>query len=734
MSRLTLGHFLTAAGGRLVRDDVATATPFSPSTDSRSLRAGDSFVALRGPSFDGHDFVRAALAAGAGALVVERLDMVPADCAVPVVVVADTKDAYLRGAAAARRLATRTHLVAVTGSTGKTTTKAMAAQLIGKFRRVVATPMNENNELGVAKLCYALDDSVEVAIAEFGARHPGEIAQLVAIAAPDVGVLVNIGEAHLEFFADREQLARTKFALFEQGARAVCNAADEWTRRLAAESGIDTRALWARLCGDPDVPGLAIEAGEPGGGRVAISLGASHAYAAWHLLGEHHLRDALLAAGAALQCGLQFDEAIAGFGDLHLPPGRFESHAAPSGATIVYDAYNASPTSVRHSLRALAAMPARRRVAVLGSMAELGDGAAAAHEATGADAAQAGIDELYCGGERAQALAAGAIAGGMPAHAVHTYLTNAEIAATLRATLREGDAVLLKGSRVQRMEEILDALLIDDAPRSNKFDRSIPIERSVERSTSVDRTNEDAAGGRMNSTAPSFLVRAPDLPARIVALPIRTPVIHSGDDLAAVVAACVRGIAAPDDVVCVSETAVAIAQGRSIPAEAIRPSKLAVMLAERAGSYATMNQPESMQLVIEHVGAAKVLAAAVAGVAGRLVGRRGDFYRALGPAVAEIDGYTGTMPPFERHIVLGPREPDAAATRIAQACGAHAAVVDANDLKKVEVLGASERVDRDAVRECLRHNPHGNSDQQTPVVVLKYRPAGGAPAQSPLVR
>jgi F420-0:gamma-glutamyl ligase len=233
--------------------------------------------------------------------------------------------------------------------------------------------------------------------------------------------------------------------------------------------------------------------------------------------------------------------------------------------------------------------------------------------------------------------------------------------------------------------------------------------------------------------ARTFDVAAAGVAPRIVALPVRTPLVRAGDDLPAIVAACVHGIASPDDVVCVSETAVAIAQGRSIAAEAIRPTMLARLLSERAGAYATMSQPESMQLVIESAGTLKVLAAVAAGAAGRIIGRRGDFYRILGPAIAEIDGYTGTMPPYERHIVMGPVDPGAQAEKIAQACVAHAVVVDANDLEKVEILGASARVSVDAVRACLRTNPHGNSDEQTPVVVLKYRPAAGSPAATPLV-
>lgn len=231
----------------------------------------------------------------------------------------------------------------------------------------------------------------------------------------------------------------------------------------------------------------------------------------------------------------------------------------------------------------------------------------------------------------------------------------------------------------------------------------------------------------------SFTLELDSLPPRIVAIPVRTPLIKEGDDLPAVVCESLRGMISAADVVCVSETAVAIAQGRSIRAEAIRPGRLARMLSRRAGSYATVNQPESMQLVLESAGAWKVLTAAAAAAAGRLIGRRGDFYRILGSEVAEVDGYTGTMPPYERHIVLGPEDPAGAAEAIALACAANACIVDANDLGKAEILGASASVNQAAVRMCLVCNPAGNADEQTPVVLLKYRPLRGSPARSPLV-
>jgi F420-0:Gamma-glutamyl ligase len=220
--------------------------------------------------------------------------------------------------------------------------------------------------------------------------------------------------------------------------------------------------------------------------------------------------------------------------------------------------------------------------------------------------------------------------------------------------------------------------------------------------------------------------RAP-FAAAFVAIPVRTGLVRGGDDIAAIVATAVRGIARPGDVIAVSETAVAIAQRRMIAAETIRPSRLAYALSRRAGALATVSQPESLQLVIDDAGAWRVVFAALAHVAGHALRIRGLFYRVLGGSISAIDGYTGTLPPFERTIVLGPKDPDGAAATIAVATGAHAAVVDANDLGVAKVLGASPGVNRERVEAALLQNPHGNGDEQTPIVVLAWRDAGASP-------
>jgi len=207
----------------------------------------------------------------------------------------------------------------------------------------------------------------------------------------------------------------------------------------------------------------------------------------------------------------------------------------------------------------------------------------------------------------------------------------------------------------------------------------------------------------------------------VTAIPVRTRIVREGDDLTALVATAVHGIARPGDVIAISETAVAIAQGEFVVAERIRPSRLAYLLARRAGAMATVSQPESVQLVIDRAGAWRVFSAATQHAIARVFGKRGRFYELLGEAIAAIDGYTGTMPPYERAIVLAPRDPDGVCGQIAAATGVACAIVDANDLEKAKVLGASAGVDRALVEQALLDNPHGNSDEQTPIVVLKWR-------------
>jgi F420-0:gamma-glutamyl ligase len=225
----------------------------------------------------------------------------------------------------------------------------------------------------------------------------------------------------------------------------------------------------------------------------------------------------------------------------------------------------------------------------------------------------------------------------------------------------------------------------------------------------------------------SLVVTRPEAAPGLIAIPLRTPLVCPGDDLCEIVARATQGIARPGDVITVSETAVAIAQGEFLAAEYVRPSKLAFAISRRADPMATISQPESIQLVIDRAGWWRVVWATLLQLAARIAGRRGVFYQVMGDAVAAVDGYTGTMPPYERVIVFAPREPNDFAEALRERTGIACAVVDANDLGKAKVLGRSCGVCDESVEAALLDNPHGNSDEQTPIVVLKWRGAGGNP-------
>jgi F420-0:Gamma-glutamyl ligase len=225
----------------------------------------------------------------------------------------------------------------------------------------------------------------------------------------------------------------------------------------------------------------------------------------------------------------------------------------------------------------------------------------------------------------------------------------------------------------------------------------------------------------------TLLVTRSEAPAGLIAIPVRTPLVRPGDDLVALVASAVRGIARPGDVVAVSESAVAIAQGELLAAEFVRPSRLAFAISRRADPMATISQPESIQLVIDRAGWWRVIYATLLQLVTRLFGRRGAFYSVMGDAIAAFDGYTGTMPPYERAIVFAPRDPDGFARSVEDRTGAGCAVVDANDLGKAKLLGSSSGVCGESVEAALLDNPHGNSDEQTPIVVIKWRGRGANP-------
>jgi UDP-N-acetylmuramoyl-tripeptide--D-alanyl-D-alanine ligase len=452
--RLPTNDALAALGGIVVNRDRLPGT-IAVSTDTRAIRPSETFLALRGERFDGHRFVADAVARGASAVIVDDPGALPDGGAG--IVVADTLAAYLALGGLARDRV-RGPVIAITGSTGKTTTKAFAVRAFeAAGRPVTATPENENNEIGVAKFLLSLDDGDErVAIVEFGARKYRDLDPLVRAARPGIGVLTNIGEAHLEIMGSRERLAETKWSLFDGGAQAVLSLIDEPSRERAPALaqpplwfGIDAqrpvdeaRAVIVRL---DDVLAIA------GSDVRALPLHVD-------VPGDHNRRNLAAAFAAAWAAGVDPAAVIAGAPHFDLPRGRYERVSIAGGPTLIYDAYNASMSGALATLAAFAReRVSGRRIVVLGSMAELGADAPFMHQTVGAAAATA-ADVVLVGGAFTASMAAGAVVGGLTADAIVTYQTNDEAIAWLREHAQPDDFVLLKGSRMYRMEQIVAGL------------------------------------------------------------------------------------------------------------------------------------------------------------------------------------------------------------------------------------------------------------------------------------
>ncbi len=452
--KLPLKDVVVATGGRLV-DAADAPADVIVATDTRALQPGETFVALRGPSFDGHHFVAIAVERGARMVVVEGAGSVVAGTAA--LLVDDTRAAYLALAALARRRFDGP-VIGITGSTGKTTTRAFVVQLLAPLygERVASAPGNENNEIGVSKLLLGLDPAEhDVAIVEMGARHPGDIATLVEAATPDVGILTNVGDAHVEIMGSRERLAETKWALFSRGARAILNARDDVSLSraptlrhephwFAAYDSNETIRMPGRVTAIVDGNRL-IDGDEGAAVDVRVSLDVP---------GEHNRANAAAAAACAIELGVDVRDVANALGDLRMPAGRFETFEMGGGWRLIFDAYNASAGGTMAALDALDDQHARRAIAVLASMAELGDELTQLHERVGAHAAKrAGV--VVVTGDYADALARGAKTGAADVVRVDS---NADAARWLRENARSGDVVLLKGSRKYRLEEILEEL------------------------------------------------------------------------------------------------------------------------------------------------------------------------------------------------------------------------------------------------------------------------------------
>jgi UDP-N-acetylmuramoyl-tripeptide--D-alanyl-D-alanine ligase len=451
---LTAGEMAEAFGGVLASG--AAGRPLTTvSIDTRTLRAGDLFVALQGPRFDGHAFVADAIAKGAGAVVVSDAAATTATD-VPVIVVDDTLHGLQEAARVIRRRAGST-VIAITGSAGKTTTKEIAATLLARRFTTFRNRGNLNNHIGLPLSLFELHTAPQYAVMELGMSGVGEIRRLVAIAEPQVRVWTNAGDAHLGFFASVDAIAVAKQEVLEGATREhvfVANAADP--RVIARATTFPGQVITFGVDVPADVAVSDVRARGVHGTAATLTLRGDPRAIETRLLGTANLANIAAASAVGLTCGLTADDIVAGIEGLAPAPHRGEVVQAPGGWVVIDDAYNSSPSALATALETLASSTGRT-VAVLGEMLELGGFAEEYHARCGEAAGARGIAAVVAvGGGPARALADAARAAGVPV--VHHVTDSAAGAAIARSIVQPGDTVLVKGSRGIRMEVVVQAL------------------------------------------------------------------------------------------------------------------------------------------------------------------------------------------------------------------------------------------------------------------------------------
>lgn len=420
-------------------------------TDTRSVQQGQLFVALQGPHFDAHDFAEEALKAGAKALLVNRklaLD-------IPQLIVKDTLTA-LGQIAAWWRSQLSIPFVAVTGSNGKTTVKEMLASIFSQLGSTLATKGNLNNHIGVPLTLLSVTKEHSSAIIEMGANHPGEISYLTNMTRPDVAVINNAAAAHLEGFGSLEGVAKAKGEIYQglaEGGIAVINADDQFAdlwRKLAEknqqitfgcdpdrESPVDVSCKWQ---------------GDIEGNRLSVHTPVGDFECTLKLLGEHNVMNALAATAVSVGAGVSVEVIKTGLEAVQSVPGRMQPNRGMNGSRIINDSYNANPTSLKAGLGVLADCKGKR-ILVLGDMGELGEGVEKFHAQAGEMASNANVDELFTLGKYSKNAS-----DAFGKNARH-YDDVDKLIADLRNSLVPETTVLVKGSRMMRMERVVEALV-----------------------------------------------------------------------------------------------------------------------------------------------------------------------------------------------------------------------------------------------------------------------------------
>lgn len=450
MPRLKLSEIAAALEAEVPGASVGDLTATGYAIDTRLLRTGDLFFALRGETRDGHRFVRDACEKGAVGAVVERaLEGLPAEFAQ--VVVSSPLEALQRLASYVRA-STDIPVVGVTGSNGKTTTKEMIAFLLAARMQVRKSPGNFNNHIGLPLAILGLDRSDRALVVEIGSSHRGEIANLTRIARPQIGVITNVGRAHIGLFGSLEAIAAEKTDLvrcLEPGGEAVVNADDRALMAAIKSDTTETRTFAVRS--DADFRATDVRMAEAGGSAftlrgTTVTLRAP---------GLHNIYNALAAIATAGAFGLSVKDAAEAI--RLYEPMRMKTHAV-GAMTLIDDTYNSNPESAAAAIDVLAGTSGARRVLIMGDMLELGESSEALHREVGMRVARSGVELVISIGRHARWVADEAASGGMDREAVVHFETKAEAKTALLGIIRGDDVVLVKASRAAGLDEIADFL------------------------------------------------------------------------------------------------------------------------------------------------------------------------------------------------------------------------------------------------------------------------------------
>jgi len=449
--------FVADACAGEIRRGQPVALVTGVSTDSRQVKAGDLFFAIKGERFDGHEFIDQVASKGVTGVVVEK-KKIPAQlphCAV--LVVDDARAAFGKLAAAYRKDFTLP-VIAVGGSNGKTTTKELLASVLRRKFSTLWSEASFNNDIGVPATLLRLKESYQAAVLEAGTNHPGELGPLVRMIRPQFGVLTNIGREHLEFFGDVAGVAQEEGWLAELlpvGGKLVINGDNAWTEQIITRTkakvvrvGLGEKNDWRAKKLRLDKSGVTFQMEAP-----VKELSGEYRV---NLLGRHQVTNALLAIAMGAELGLSYLELSEGLTACQPPKMRLQFWES-NGVRVLDDAYNANADSTIAALETLCDLPLQgRRVAVLGDMGELGAHSEAAHKEVGKRAAELGIGQLFTVGKMSAATAQAARDAGLT-----RVIEFSDVEAAVRAVknfLKSGDVVLLKASRASRLERIAETL------------------------------------------------------------------------------------------------------------------------------------------------------------------------------------------------------------------------------------------------------------------------------------